>query len=227
MGRTAFTAAEAPSVRAQLQSDLSAGKRSVSLKHADDQSVAALLAVRSAMHDADSLDMSAWGILAAPRTPGRPVLEATLERFQSEGAWGVSPNIIPNYSLHSLAGFLSVTLDIRGPNLGVGGLPNSESDIWPVANAWLADDSIPAVWIVLTGWSNAICRAVVMVARRINKPCDCVVTYCPPGNRSSMVAPPFSLESFDRIVGLGQAVSMRSRWSLPFGASLEWRRTAV
>ena len=62
-----------------------------------------------------------WGILAASRFLGRSSLVVALDRFRSEGVWGVSPHLIPHYALHSPAGTLSLALGVHGPNLGIGG----------------------------------------------------------------------------------------------------------
>src|SRR5262249_52347900 len=91
------------------------------LKHADDQTVVALAAVAHAIreHRLETTDFSAWGVLAGPRYPGRAALVPALARFRAEGAWGMSPHLIPHRSLHSLSGTLSHALKTHGPNFGV------------------------------------------------------------------------------------------------------------
>src|SRR5437868_6178236 len=82
-GRAAFSEADAPAVRTKLQAELTAEKRPLNLKNADDQSVAGLLAVRDACRRQGSAapSMQEWGVLAAPRTPGRSTLIASLTRY--------------------------------------------------------------------------------------------------------------------------------------------------
>jgi hypothetical protein len=122
------------------------------LRHADEQTVAGLTAVFHAIHDhglsADGF--RDWGVLAAPRFVGRPTMAAALERFIAEGAWGVSPHLIPHRSLHSLSGTISQVLKIQGPNFGVGGGPGSEAEALLTAAAMLRCQRLPGVWAVLT-----------------------------------------------------------------------------
>ncbi len=124
------------------------------LKHADEQTVLALTAVFQAMHDHGlSADAFAeWGAVAAPRFVGRPAMATALERFIAEGAWGVSPHLIPHRSLHSVSGTLSQVLKMRGPNFGVGGGPGSEAEALFTAAALLRCQRLPGVWAVLTGF---------------------------------------------------------------------------
>jgi hypothetical protein len=122
------------------------------LKHADEQTVAGLAAVYQAIHDhglpADGF--RDWGVLAAPRFLGRPAMALALQRFAAEGAWGVSPHLIPHRSLHSVSGTVSQALKVHGPNFGVGGGPGSEAEALLGAAALLERRRLPGVWVVLT-----------------------------------------------------------------------------
>lgn len=122
------------------------------LKHADEQTIAGLGAVYQAidqgdLHDRDFRD---WGVLAAPRFLGRPTMAAALQRFAAEGAWGVSPHLIPHRSLHSISGTISQALKIHGPNFGVGGGPGATVEVLLAAMALLYGKHLPGVWVVLT-----------------------------------------------------------------------------
>jgi hypothetical protein len=122
------------------------------LKHADEQTVVGLAAVFQAIHTA-GLSPNAfgdWGVLAAPRFLGRPAMAAALQRFQAEGAWGVSPHLIPHRSLHSISGTVSQALKIHGPNFGVGGGPGGAVEVLLAAAAMLEGKKLPGVWVVLT-----------------------------------------------------------------------------
>lgn len=122
------------------------------LKHADEQTVAGLCAVYQAIAKG-SLQATCfrdWGVAAAPRFLGRPAMAAALQRFAVEGAWGVSPHLIPHRSLHSLSGTISQALRIHGPNCGVGGGPNATAEALLAATALLIGKSLPGVWVVLT-----------------------------------------------------------------------------
>ena len=90
-----------------------------------------------------------WGVVAAPRFLGQPAMAAALKRFQAEGAWGVSPHLIPHRSLHSISGTVSQALKIHGPNFGVGGGPGGPADALLAAAAMLEGQHLPGVWLVL------------------------------------------------------------------------------
>lgn len=122
------------------------------LKHADEQTVAGLCAVYQAIQNGDlhTTDFRDWGVLAAPRFLGRPAMAAALQRFAAEGAWGVSPHLIPHRSLHSISGTVSQALKIHGPNFGVGGGPAGSVEVLLAATALLERKHLPGVWVVLT-----------------------------------------------------------------------------
>jgi hypothetical protein len=124
------------------------------LKHADDQTVAGLTAVFQAMseHGLAATRFEQWGVLAAPRFLGRATLTVALQRFALEGAWGISPHLIPHRSLHAPSGTVSQALQIHGPNFGVGGGPDSAVEAILQAVALLSTPGIPGVWVIITGW---------------------------------------------------------------------------
>jgi hypothetical protein len=123
------------------------------LKHADEQTVAGLAAVYHAIHDhgLSGTVFRDWGVLAAPRFLGRPAMAAALQRFAAEGAWGVSPHLIPHRSLHSISGTVSQALKIHGPNFGVGGGPGAAREALLGALSMLGCRRLPGLWVVLTG----------------------------------------------------------------------------
>jgi hypothetical protein len=124
------------------------------LKHADEQTVVGLAAVLQAMeaHGLHTNSLTEWGVLAAPRFLGRASLAAALQRFAVEGAWGVSPHLIPHRSMHAVSGTISQALGIHGPNFGVGGGTESASEMMLAAATMIAEDRLPGVWVILTGW---------------------------------------------------------------------------
>jgi hypothetical protein len=124
------------------------------LKHADEQTVVALAAVLQAIHRyrLTATPFTDWGVLAAPRFLGRGALAVALQRFATEGAWGISPHVIPHHSLHSLSGTISQALKIHGPNFGVGGGPDGAGEGLLTAAALLARDRLPGVWVIWSGW---------------------------------------------------------------------------
>jgi hypothetical protein len=124
------------------------------LKHADEQTVVGLSAVLHAIHEhgLGDLDLTDWAILGAPRFLGRNALAVALQRYRLEGAWGISPHLIPHRSLHSLSGTVSQALEVHGPNFGVSGGLNAADEALLVAATLLAGDGIPGVWTVLSGY---------------------------------------------------------------------------
>lgn len=124
------------------------------LKHADDQTVAAFAAVFQAIErfGMAGVSFTDWAVLAAPRFLGRMTMVSALQRFGDEGAWGVSPHLIPHRSLHSVSGSISQVLQIHGPNYGIGGGPDCASEIFLAVTALLGREHLPGVWVVLTGW---------------------------------------------------------------------------
>ncbi len=120
------------------------------LKQADEQTVVAVAAVLQAAQRGELVDFASWGILAAPLYFGRSVTLASLLAFEKEGAWGVSPHLIPHHSLHAISGTLSQLLHIHGPNLGVGNGPGATYEAFLLAGAMMSDLNLPGLWIVLT-----------------------------------------------------------------------------
>jgi len=123
------------------------------LKHADEQTVVAVAALDQAIAEG-SLEAGGyreWSIIAAPRFIGRLAGVTTLDRFGKGGGPAISPHVIPQHSLHSISGALSILLASRRPNIGIGGTSNS------VAEALLSALTAPVdrgagVWLVATAW---------------------------------------------------------------------------
>jgi hypothetical protein len=124
------------------------------LKHADEQTVVAVAALFQAIdrHGLAGRAFTDWGVLAAPRYLGRLTTVQALQRFAAEGAWGISPHLIPHRTLHAISGTISQALQIHGPNLGVGGGPDAAVEVMRVAPTFLADRNLPGLWVVMTGW---------------------------------------------------------------------------
>jgi hypothetical protein len=123
------------------------------LKNADGQTVVGLAAVFQAIqtHGLASVDFSSWGVVAAPGYLGRSHMAQAMHRFRLEGAWGVSPHIVPHLSLHAVAGTVSLALKSHGPNLGIGGGPEAAAEGIMMAATLLAEQRLPGLWVVLTG----------------------------------------------------------------------------
>ena len=172
------TAAELPALR-QQPGRVGGQTLPVSfLKHADDQTVAGVTAVLRAIEGSGLAGTSFhdWGVVAASRFMGRTALAGALLKFQAEGAWGISPHLIPHRSLHALSGTISQALKVHGPNFGTGGGPGGAADALLTAAAMLHGGRLPGVWVVLTGWepepitdrqgkllnADSVCNAVAL-----------------------------------------------------------------
>jgi hypothetical protein len=81
------------------------------------------------------------------------LLDVVFERLGAVGFWGVTPHLIPHHALHAQSGTLSQALGIHGPNLGVGGGQDAAVQGFVMALTWLAADTVPGVWLVMSGWS--------------------------------------------------------------------------
>jgi hypothetical protein len=114
--------------------------------------------------------------VAAPGFLGRATLISALNRYEAEGAWGISPHLIPHRSLHAVSGTISQILKIQGPNIGAGGAPGAGVDGLLAGAVLLEGHRLPGVWVVLSDWEpemipdetgrlapvDAICWAVAL-----------------------------------------------------------------
>jgi hypothetical protein len=211
------------------------------LKHADEQTVASLAAVFQAIHSHNlaTTCFTDWGVLAAPRFLGRVTMAAALKKFAVEGAWGISPHMIPHRSLHSISGTVSQALRIHGPNFGVGGGPGAAAEVLLAATAMLVGECVPGVWVVMSGWdpepvperngqaAASVCAAVALalVAPRPEwagprlRIAPCGTAERPP--RGPSTHDPFSLEGL--LVALAEADLPPTTvvWSLDGGGRIE------
>lgn len=124
------------------------------MKQAEDQTIVAMAAVAEAMrrHGHIESSFSAWGVIGAPRFLGRVAMVAAIEKMRVEGAWGISPHLIPHRLLHALSGAISLAFKIHGPNFGVGGGPSGVSEALLTAAAMLEGARLPGLWVVMTGF---------------------------------------------------------------------------
>jgi len=122
------------------------------LKHADPQTVASLAAVLKAIdvYGLKDLSFRDWGVVAGPSLLGRQVSAESILRFRQEGAFAISPHLIPHQSLHAVSGVVSQVLGLHGPNFGVGGGPGAADEALLVAATMLATPTLPGLWLILT-----------------------------------------------------------------------------
>jgi hypothetical protein len=217
------------------------------LKHADEQTVVAMAALFQAIdrHGLAGMDFTDWGVLAAPRYLGRITTFQALQRFAAEGAWGISPHLIPHRTLHAISGTISQALQIHGPNLGVGGGPDADLEVMRVAAAFLTDRDLPGLWVVMTGWNPEpvlkpspapgaesrpstngyhvlpVCQAVVLALAPLSRTWNGLqLDFHFTGKSNGHPYPPlFNLESFQATL-VANSISPQS-WSLGNGGSVD------
>lgn len=127
------------------------------LRHADEHTVVGLHAVLAVIAAGSSPpDLARHAVIAAPCQSGRLAAARTLALLASDGAVGVSPHVVPQCSLHSVAGAVSVALGMHGPHLGVGGGPDALAEGLLAAATLLVhgDPECTAAWLVATDWEE-------------------------------------------------------------------------
>jgi hypothetical protein len=154
-GTAQADSAQAATLRKQLPAWAPAGMPGHFLKHADEQTLVAIAAVDRAIcdHRVDPAGLSRWSVVAAPRFMGRMAGVAALDRYARGGGPALSPHLIPQHSLHSVSGALSILLASRQPNLGVGGGVDSLSEGLLAALSLPRTSECAGVWLVATAWN--------------------------------------------------------------------------
>ena len=127
------------------------------LRHADEHTVVGLHAVLAVLAAGPpEPDLAGHAVIAAPCQSGRLAAARTLAQLPAGGAVTVSPHVVPQCSLHSVAGAVSVALGMHGPHLGVGGGPDALAEGLLAAATVLAhgDPACTAAWLVATDWDE-------------------------------------------------------------------------
>jgi len=157
------------------------------LKHADEQTVLAVAALDAAIGSSGrpTSDYHDWAIVAAPRFIGRLAGGATLQRYSRGGGSAISPHLIPQHSLHSISGALSILLSSRQPNFGVGGTGHSMVEGLLAAHTFPQSGS-QGTWLIATGWepepqldatgnccNEPVCHAVALALQSAQQDGSC------------------------------------------------------
>lgn len=208
------------------------------LKHGDEQTVAALAVTWRAIDHfgMNETPFAAWGILAGPRYLGRTAMAAAIDRFALEGAWGISPHLIPHRSLHSISGTLSQALQSHGANLGIGGGTEAVSELFLAAAALLEGDQLPGVWAVLTGWEPEplpgtppavppICSAAALALTPARANFN-GLRFRWLNDGANVAAPPLSLETLCEALSAATP-PVAAAWRLDGGLRLELQRVGA
>jgi hypothetical protein len=159
------------------------------LRHADEHTVVGIRAVLAAIADHPRPPvLTGHAVVSAPCQAGRMTAARTLAALPTGGGATVSPHLVPQCSLHSTAGAVSVALGMHGPHLGVGGGPDALAEGLLAAATLLigaGDPACPAAWLVATEWdeeprlddagdaeNDPVCRALAMLLEPIGPPED-------------------------------------------------------
>jgi hypothetical protein len=213
------------------------------LKHADEQTVVAVVAVDQAIqaHGLQVSELRDWPIIAASRFIGRLGGTATLAKFSRGGGPAISPHVIPQHSLHSVSGALSILLATRAQNIGVGGGPESLTDGLFAALTLGGSAGKTRMWLVCTAWepepivnregqctNNPVCHAVSLALRaaaggqsrgQLRLVVDAAGT---PLTAEASDGPPLSVAALSAGLNACGGSDQPNCWSwrLPWGASL-------
>lgn len=125
------------------------------LKHADEHTVVGMSAVLHALAQRPVLDrLHLWGVIAAPRWPGRLGTVHGLEKYRQQGPRTISPVAIPNLCMHAMSGTISLALGMHGLNFGVGGGLASVADGLLAGLVVQLEHQLPGTWLVLSEWDD-------------------------------------------------------------------------
>jgi hypothetical protein len=127
------------------------------LRNADEQTVVGIRAVLAAIaaHPEPRPKFADYGVVAAACQSGRIATAQSLAMLRTSGGVAVSPHIVPQCSLHSIAGAASVALGMHGPNIGASGGQHAVSEgLFTSLSLLAADASLPGIWLVVSGWTE-------------------------------------------------------------------------
>ncbi|MCE9529287.1 MAG: hypothetical protein K8R36_24835 [Planctomycetales bacterium] len=157
-------------------------------KYSDEQTILAVRALDSLIegHGIDVQELADCAVIAAPQFLGRVQGASAFARFLNGGAQGISPHLIPQHSLHSVSGAISVLIGCHGPNLGVGGGPHAMEDALLTAATLLESGNAKSTLLVCTAWDPAplpnregqctnepICHAFALALHHAGAAADC------------------------------------------------------
>ncbi|MFM9058448.1 MAG: hypothetical protein ACKOSQ_04925, partial [Planctomycetaceae bacterium] len=155
------------------------------LRHADEHTVVGMHAVLRALvaRGGGVADIAGHAVVSASCQIGRLSAARTLANLATGGGLSVSPHVVPQCSLHSVAGAVSVALGMHGPHLGVGGGAGAFAEgllaAATLVQAGAAAGGPPCVWLVFTEWvvepeidaqgkhlGDPVCRALALAIER-------------------------------------------------------------
>ncbi|HVX10647.1 MAG TPA: hypothetical protein VHC22_05665 [Pirellulales bacterium] len=153
-GSASLSAEELVALRQRSIDRFSAQLRPQLLKHSDEQTLAAAVALDRAIGQmAQCPCFAEWAVVSATQYLGRAAFAAVVDKYQIDGPWGVSVQVIPHTSPHAVASTLSMGLASHGPSIGAGTAPGEEPQAVLTAATLLKRADIAGAWIVFSGWS--------------------------------------------------------------------------
>jgi len=208
------------------------------LRHADEHTVVALRAVLEAIAacpERPAPDRVA--IVAAPCQSGRIAAARSLSQLAVGGAVTVSPHLVPQASLHSVAGAVSVALGMRGPHVGVGGGPDALVEGLVTAASLIGPAlGCDAAWLVATDWEaephldgagtpsgDPVCRALALLLVPADVAAVCPTLVVVPPSPAAPVAPETDLQQLARAVAAAATGNGVVAWSAacPWGGTIK------
>lgn len=203
------------------------------LRHCDEHTVVgmhAVLAALAALPEAER-ECTHHGVIAAPCQAGRIMTAKSLALLETGGGVTVSPHIVPQCSLHSLAGAVSVGLGMKGPHLGVSGGPDAVAEGLFTALSLLHEPAAgaapPGMWLVFTEWDtepelapdgaplgDPTCRGVALLLRP-GAAAPLGLTLQAATTPPATVASPRPLADFAAALALIAAGQPLAAWTLP------------
>jgi hypothetical protein len=184
-GTARLTIPELAAMRKQPPACFSPKLAPLFLKHSDEQTLAALTALYRAKADfgLDAEDFASWGVVSISRYLGRGAFASMRDRFAVDGAWGVSVQLIPHRTAHSIAGTISLGLGMHGPCIGVNGGMDGEDSGLLALPCLMQSRQWRGIWLVSSNWlpevtvdqkgqsvSDSVCMAAALALAHADYP---------------------------------------------------------
>jgi len=154
-GTARLTIPELAAMRKQPPACFSPKLSPLFLKHSDEQTLASLMALYRATADfgLEGEDFGPWAVVSISRFLGRGAFAAMRDKYTVDGAWGVSVQLIPHRTSHSVAGTISLGLGMHGPCVGVNGGTDGENSGLLALPCLMRQRQWRGVWLVSSNWS--------------------------------------------------------------------------
>ena len=78
------------------------------------------------------------------------------DRYSVDGPWGVSVQVIPHRTAHSVSGTISLGLGMHGPCIGVNGGMNGENTGLLALPCLMQERQWNGIWLVCSNWSPEV-----------------------------------------------------------------------